>query len=94
MSNRLAEFRKKANKKQREAAEALGVSVSQYCKMEKGTRKVSIDDALVLARFLGVTLNDIFLPTNMTQRHQGVKSRATHDYGPAKKTKGVADRIG
>ena len=66
--NKLREFRKKAGLTQKEVADCLDVTESQYSRLEAGNRRLHIDDAVKLARLFGTTLNDIFLPINMTKR--------------------------
>jgi len=44
---------------QKEVANAVGVHPSNYSKMEKGERDVSIDTADKLAKYFGITLDEL-----------------------------------
>ena len=59
MSN-LKEIRTKRNLKQREVAEALGITTSYYGMIEIGTRKPSLSLALKMARYFDLSIEEIF----------------------------------
>ena len=56
-SSRLKEIRKGSGKKQREAAEILGIKVRSYQAYEAGEREPNIDGLIALADFFDVSLD-------------------------------------
>ena len=46
-----------AKKTQKEAADALGLSLNAYKRKENGIRRFYIDEIVVLSRFFGVSLD-------------------------------------
>lgn len=58
--NNLKELRTKRNLKQREIAEALGITTSYYGMIELGKREPSLELALKISRYFGVKIEDIF----------------------------------
>lgn len=61
MKNRLEEIRKKRGIKQEELAQAMGVSRQTIGSLENGRYNPSITLAIKLARFFGMTVEDIFI---------------------------------
>lgn len=61
MKNRLEEIRKRRGIKQEELARALEVSRQTISSLEKGRYNPSIQLAFKLARYFGLTIEDIFL---------------------------------
>lgn len=61
MKNRLEELRRQRNLKQEDLANALEVSRQTICSLEKGRYNPSIQLAFKIARFFGLTIEDIFI---------------------------------
>lgn len=61
MKNRLEELRRQRNLKQEDLANALEVSRQTVCSLEKGRYNPSIQLAFKIARFFGLTIEDIFI---------------------------------
>ncbi|MBP0957330.1 MAG: helix-turn-helix transcriptional regulator [Huintestinicola sp.] len=61
MKNRLEEIRKERGIKQEELAQAMGVSRQTIGSLENGRYNPSITLAIKLARFFGMTVEDIFI---------------------------------
>lgn len=61
MKNRLEEIRKGRGIRQEELARALEVSRQTISSLEKGRYNPSIQLAFKLARYFGLTIEDIFL---------------------------------
>ena len=59
--NNLKELRTKKNLKQREVAEAVGITTSYYGMIELGVRKPSLSLAMDLARFFDTSVEEIFV---------------------------------
>lgn len=57
-------------KTQDEMAEKLGVHVQTYRKLEENPDEVTIKQAKIIADFLDVPYDDIFLPINSTKSRQ------------------------
>lgn len=49
-----------SEKTQQEMADALGVYIDTYRKMEENPERVTIENAKKIASFLGMSVNDIF----------------------------------
>ena len=58
--NNLKELRTKKNLKQREVAEAVGITTSYYGMIELGKREPSLELALRISRYFGLKIEDIF----------------------------------
>lgn len=61
MKNRLEEIRKGRGIKQEELAQAMGVSRQTIGSLENGRYNPSITLAIKLARYFGMTVEDIFI---------------------------------
>ncbi len=61
MKNRLEEIRKQRGLKQEELAAALQVSRQTICSLENGRYNPSIILAFKIARFFGMSIEDIFI---------------------------------
>ncbi len=61
MKNRLEELRRQRSLKQEDLANALEVSRQTICSLEKGRYNPSIQLAFKIARFFGLTIEDIFI---------------------------------
>ena len=61
MKNRLEEIRKERGIKQEELAQAMGVSRQTIGSLENGRYNPSITLAIKLARYFGMTVEDIFI---------------------------------
>ncbi|MBM6871351.1 helix-turn-helix domain-containing protein [Pseudoflavonifractor phocaeensis] len=57
MSTRLLALRKERNLKQTEVAEALGLSISSYCRYEYGQREPTVSVLIRMADFYGVSMD-------------------------------------
>ena len=57
MSTRLLSLRKERNLKQTEVAEALGLSISPYCRYEYGQREPTVSVLIRMADFYGVSID-------------------------------------
>ena len=55
-----SDLRTKRNLKQREIAEALGITTSYYGMIELGKREPSLELALKISRYFGLKIEDIF----------------------------------
>ncbi|MCF6347017.1 MAG: helix-turn-helix domain-containing protein [Flavobacteriaceae bacterium] len=64
IADNLKVFREQKGLLQKEVANAVGVHPSNYSKMEKGERDVSIEVADKLAKFFGVTIDELVHMTN------------------------------
>jgi DNA-binding XRE family transcriptional regulator len=51
--------RESAGKLQKDAADVIGVTPSQYGKIERGQLRLMLDDAIKLARWLGCRVEDL-----------------------------------
>lgn len=65
----LKELRARKNITQEEMARNLGISVQTYNAWEKDVSNVSISKVQAIADFHGVTIGEIFLPSNMKNIH-------------------------
>lgn len=63
----LKQIRLVREKTQDEMAEKLGVHVQTYRKLEENPDEVTIKQAKIISEFLGVSYDDIFLPSNSTK---------------------------
>lgn len=61
----LKEFRLHKGIKQSAVAEHLGVTRQTYSSYEKHQERMSIDQAKAVCEFLGCSVGDIFLPSNV-----------------------------
>lgn len=61
MKNRLEEFRKTRGIRQEELASALGVSRQTIGSLENGRYNPSIQLAFKIARYFGMSIEDIFI---------------------------------
>ncbi|MDD2477269.1 MAG: helix-turn-helix domain-containing protein [Dysgonamonadaceae bacterium] len=65
--NKIKELRKGQGLTQADMADKLGISESQYCLLENGKRKMSLQMALDISLIFKKTPNDIFLPDNFAK---------------------------
>lgn len=63
----LKEVRVSQNKKQSDVAKAAKISESYYNLIENGNRKPAINIAYLIAKYLGLTLDEFFLLLNFTK---------------------------
>lgn len=80
IADNLKVYREQKGLLQKEVANAVGVHPSNYSKMEKGERDVSIEVADKLARFFGVTLDELVhmaekIPNEVTIVDKSVSER-------------------
>lgn len=64
MNTKLAEAMEKAQVTPKQLAEAIGVDRSMIAYYKRGV-KPSLDRALMIAKLLNVSVEDIFLPNNV-----------------------------
>jgi transcriptional regulator with XRE-family HTH domain len=64
----LKRIREKMKLTQEQFAELIGYSLGGYVKIEQGTRGMSNLKVRQVADILGLTPNDIFLPSNLPNR--------------------------
>ena len=62
MENRIAHYRKLRGLSQERLAHVLGTSRQQLSEWERGLKLPRVDTAIDIARALGCTVEDIFLP--------------------------------
>lgn len=65
----LKELRARKDVTQKQAAQALGVSVQTYNAWENDITNVKISKVLKVAEYYGVQLNEIFLKRHMNKNH-------------------------
>lgn len=70
MSERLTleEWRRARNVSQEKMAELCGVHINTYRLWEKSPGEIRIDNAIKIADFLNISLDDIILSANTTKR--------------------------
>lgn len=59
MTETLRELRESAKKTCAEVAQALGVVFRAYYRYEQGTRRISLEQVLILAKLYGVTAEEV-----------------------------------
>lgn len=64
MQEKLLLIRKSRNITQQELAECIGISVNQYSLKEKGNYNFNCDEMFKIAEYLGMNIEDIFLPSS------------------------------
>lgn len=77
--DKLKLMRKEAGLTQLKMAEELGISESQYCLLENGKRRMSLDTALKISAILKKTPNEFFLPENFAKCQPKNKPTGTAD---------------
>ena len=80
IAGNLKTYREQKGLLQKEVANAVGVHPSNYSKMEKGERDVSIEVADKLAKFFGITLDELVhmtekIPSEVTVVDKSVSER-------------------
>jgi len=80
IADNLKTYREQKGLLQKEVANAVGVHPSNYSKMEKGERDVSIEVADKLAKYFGVTLDELVhmtdkIPNEVTIVDKSVSER-------------------
>lgn len=80
IADNLKVYREQKGLLQKEVANAVGVHPSNYSKMEKGERDVSIEVADKLAKYFGITLDELVhmtdkVPTEVTIVDKSVSER-------------------
>lgn len=63
MQEKLLLIRKSKNITQQELAECIGISANQYSLKEKGKYNFNCDEMFKIAKYLGMSIEDIFLPS-------------------------------
>lgn len=67
---RLRELKEDACLSQKQVAELIGVSMSQYGKYERGEIDIPFEKAIILAKYYGVSLDYLSGLTNQKNRNQ------------------------
>jgi DNA-binding XRE family transcriptional regulator len=69
VNTKLIQMRNEKNMTQEQMAELLNIDRSTYAHYERG-RTPHLDTAIRIARILGVTVEDIFLPSNVLKQRK------------------------
>lgn len=77
MRSALIRAREARGKTQEQVALEAEISRSFYAHIETGSRSCSLDVALRIARVLGVGVEEIFLPKDVSGRHNHVRNEQT-----------------
>lgn len=64
---------------QKEVANAIGVHPSNYSKMEKGERELGIEVIDKLAKFFGLTINELVHPTSKLPKEVRVEDKTANE---------------
>lgn len=67
--DRLQKLREEYGLTQKQMGEKLGISESYYCQLENGKRRMSLPTAVKIASIFNKSLDDIFLPNDLAERH-------------------------
>lgn len=70
MRQQLIIARKKANLTQKQLADLINIDRSYYAHIERGTKQPSLAVALRIAQALGENVENIFLPSDVSIRHE------------------------
>lgn len=81
MRQRLIIARKEANLTQQQLADLINIDRSYYAHIERGARRPSLVVALKIAQVLGKCVEDIFLPSDVAERHEQITSQPTGTEG-------------
>jgi len=73
----LEEWRRAKNISQEKIADVCGVHVNTYRIWEKSPGEIRIDNAIKIADFLNISLDDIILSANTTQRSKAETKEVT-----------------
>jgi len=65
MQYKIKELRARKEKTQQQVADDLGVSIQTYNAWERNISNVAISKVQALANYFGVSLNEIFLPSDL-----------------------------
>ena len=84
---RLKVIRQQKNIKQKELADAIGVSPSLVSKWEKGTRQLDLSTAFQISRYLNVTLDELMVETNHRASALNMDQVVLFDFDSYKKTR-------
>jgi transcriptional regulator with XRE-family HTH domain len=81
IGQRLAAFRRRAHLTQADVGNALGYSQSRVAKVEIGERRLTLTDAIDLARLYGVSVLDLLPAADWGPRPQRRRDPTTADPG-------------
>lgn len=81
MRKKLIAARKEANLTQQQMADLAGIDRSYYAHIERAARRPSLTVALKIAQVLGKRVEEIFLPSDVTDRHTIETSQSTGTEG-------------
>ncbi len=84
---RLKVIRQQKNIKQKDLADAIGVSPSLVSKWEKGTRQLDLSTAFQISRYLEVTLDELMVETDPRASALNMDQVTLFDFDSYKKTK-------
>ena len=79
LASNLKEYREQKGLLQKEVANAIGVHPSNYSKMEKGERDVSIEVADKLAKYYGLTLDQLIYKQDNTPKEVTVEDKTLNE---------------
>lgn len=79
VASNLKEYREQKGLLQKEVANAIGVHPSNYSKMEKGERDVSIEVADKLAKYYGLTLDQLIYKQDYTPKEVTVEDKTLNE---------------
>ncbi|MEY2374562.1 helix-turn-helix transcriptional regulator [Lentilactobacillus buchneri] len=73
--DQLKKARQDANITMLDMGKQLGISNVAYWKIEHGKTKLSLENALKIAKYLHSDIDSLFLPSELTNEEQSVKNR-------------------
>jgi transcriptional regulator with XRE-family HTH domain len=68
LSENLKKLRKEKNMRQEDVAEVLNMHRSNYAKIEKGDREITVASLVILSKFYDVSIDDLILSSDVTRR--------------------------
>jgi len=73
MQEKLIILRKKENVSQETLANLIGITSKQYSAKENGKARFYVDETFKIAKYFGLSVEDIFLPSNhqIGELHEG-----------------------
>jgi putative transcriptional regulator len=77
LRRKLLEARKEAGFTHEKIAQELGISRAHYTHIELGTRNPSLELAVEIARLLNKSLDEIFLPEEVSKRDTDITENAS-----------------
>lgn len=77
MQEKLLILRKKRGISQKQLAKEIGITQKQFSKKENGQTRFYIDEGYRIAKYLGVNLWDIFLPSTYLKDNKKLKEESS-----------------